>query len=344
MDLNLSDDQEALKESFAGFFADVAEPGVVRAAEPLGFDDKLWEQLVRTGAHAMGLPEDLGGGGAGFLDMAILAREYGRRIAPVPLVESMVAGNLLAAAGAPREMLDAVVGGSMLATVALAPAAGGVARLVPAGAVAEIAVVLDGDELVALQRPAGARPHADSPENLGSSPLADWPVSGPGTERRFLADGARARALHRQARTEWQLVMAAALDGLRAEALRIGVDYVKSRVAFGVPIGWFQAVQHRLADVATAGEGAELLTYEAAWARDQRRGDADQLATMAFLYESSVAQLTTRESLQFHGGYGYTLEYDIQLYFRRAKAWPLSLGDPSLVHRRLAVEMFTPES
>lgn len=344
MDLNLSDDQEALKESFAGFFADLAGPGVVRAAEPLGFDEKLWAQLVRTGAHAMALPEDLGGGGAGFLDLALVAREFGRRIAPVPLVESTVAGNLLAAAGAPRELLDAVVSGSVLATVALAPAEAGLARLVPAGAVAEVAVVLDGDELVALQRPAGPRPHTESPENLGSSPLADWRVSGSGVERQRLARGAAAHGLHRQSRTEWQLIMAAALDGLRTEALRIGVEYVKSRVAFGVPIGWFQAVQHRLADVATSGEGAQLLTYEAAWARDEQRVNADQLATMAFLYQSSVAQLTTRESLQFHGGYGYTLEYDIQLYFRRAKAWPLSLGDPSLAYRRLAVEMFAPET
>ncbi|MBO0728608.1 MAG: hypothetical protein J2P57_05075, partial [Acidimicrobiaceae bacterium] len=153
--------------------------------------------------------------------------------------------------------------------------------------------------------------------------------------------GVRAEALHRQARAEWQLFMAAALDGLRSAALDIGVEYVKSRWAFGVPIGWFQAIQHRLADVATAGEGAQLLLYESAWARDHNRAEADRLATMAFLYQSSVAHLTTRESLQFHGGYGYTLEYDIQLYFRRARAWPLALGDPSLAYRHLAVDLFS---
>jgi alkylation response protein AidB-like acyl-CoA dehydrogenase len=89
-----------------------------------------------------------------------------------------------------------------------------------------------------------------------------------------------------------------------------------------VPIGWFQAIQHRLADVTVAGDGAHLLVYEAAWARDTDQMNALELASMAFLFETELAFHTCRESLQFHGGYGYTLEYDIQLYFRRAKGWP----------------------
>jgi alkylation response protein AidB-like acyl-CoA dehydrogenase len=344
MDLTFDDDQQALRDSFAGFFANLSGTGVVRAAEPLGFDDKLWDQLVGTGAPTMAVPEASGGGGARVTDVVIVAQEFGRRLAPVPLVESVVAADVLFAAAAPPELLAGLVDGSLLATVALAPAREGVARLVPAGAVADVAVVLDGDELVALRRPRGPRPHSTPPENLGSSPIANWPLDDPSIERHVLADGPHAAQLHRGAVVEWQLFTAAALDGLRSEALDIGVEYVKSRVAFGVPIGAFQAIQHRLADVVTAGEGAQLLLYEAAWARDEGRPEADRLATMAFLYEASVAQLTTRESLQFHGGYGYTLEYDIQLYFRRARAWPLALGDPSLAYRSLATDLFASES
>jgi alkylation response protein AidB-like acyl-CoA dehydrogenase len=134
--------------------------------------------------------------------------------------------------------------------------------------------------------------------------------------------------------------MAAALEGIRGQALRIGVDYVKERTAFGVPIGTFQAIQHRLADLAVAGDGARLLVFESAWARDTGHPYVSELISMAFLFETELAFKTCRESLQFHGGYGYTLEYDIQLYFRRAKTWPLALGDPRREYQRLAQRLF----
>ena len=341
MDLELSEDQKVLQEAFASFFTKASGPETVRAAEPLGFDDDLWQQLVQTGAPTMAVPEDQGGGGAGFLDLVIVAQEFGKRLAPVPFVESAVAANVLARTGAGVELLGGVVEGTTLPTVALQPLVGGLARLVPAGAVAELVVALDGADLVALRRPGGTRPHVPAPANFGASPVADWRVDGEGVERIVLASGADAARLHEQARTEWKLLMAGALDGLRSAALDIGVDYVKQRWAFGVPIGWFQAIQHRLADVATAGDGGRLLLYEAAWARDEGLPEADHLAAMAFLFHADLALRTARESLQFHGGYGYTLEYDIQLYFRRAKAWPLSLGDPGLEYQRLADDLFT---
>lgn len=343
MDLGFTEEQEALRQAFAALFANVAGIETVRSAEPLGFDEKVWDQLVRTGVPTMAVPEDRGGGGAGFLDLVVVVQEFGRRLAPAPLVEAVVAANLLAATTAGAALLRSIVETDRLATFAIHPVASGPARLVPAGSVAEILIVLQGDELAAFRRPEGLRPHTPVPPNLGSSPVGDWPLDTPDLERTVLASGAEARGLHARARAEWQLLTAAALDGLRAAALDIGVDYVKSRWAFGVPIGWFQAVQHRLADVTTAGDGAQLLVYEAAWARDAGRPDADRLAAMAFLYEAEVAQLTTRESLQFHGGYGYTLEYDIQLYFQRAKAWPLAAGDPASIYCELARDLFAVE-
>jgi alkylation response protein AidB-like acyl-CoA dehydrogenase len=151
-----------------------------------------------------------------------------------------------------------------------------------------------------------------------------------------VATGERAREIYAAALSEWRLLTAAALTGLSQAALEIGVDYVRQRHAFGVPLGWFQSIQHRLAEVATATDGAELLTWEAAWAREADPDRAPALATMAFLHAAQTAFDVCRASLQYHGGYGYTLEYDIQLFFRRAKAWPLAAGSANRLLAELA--------
>ena len=339
MDLSLSEDQLTLRAAFAEFFDKEATLERVRAAEPLGFDPDLWAKLAGTGAVAMGLPEDAGGGGATNLDLALVAEQYGRRIAPVPFIEAAAAGHVLAQAGA-AGLMDSVADGSTLATIALSPARDGRLRLVPAGAVAEVVVALDGDQLIALRREPGSRPHVEPSPNFGSSPLADWSLAD--GERIELATGTQAVELYQDGVSLWQLLMGAALGGLRASALELGVSYVKARKAFGVIIGSFQAIQHRLADLVVAGDGAQLLMYEAAWARDTGQPEAATLAAMAFLFAADTAFRTTRECLQFHGGYGFTLEYDIQLYFRRAKAWPLALGDPKREYQRLA-DLLYPE-
>jgi alkylation response protein AidB-like acyl-CoA dehydrogenase len=111
-----------------------------------------------------------------------------------------------------------------------------------------------------------------------------------------------------------------------------------------VLVATFQTIQHRLADNATALEGARLLAYEAAWAQDvDLPAAAGPLATMSFLFAAETAFRTASESLHFHGGYGYALEYDIQLYFRRAKAWPLLGGDPRAAYADLAHRLFDAE-
>jgi alkylation response protein AidB-like acyl-CoA dehydrogenase len=213
-----------------------------------------------------------------------------------------------------------------------------VATLAPAGAVADALVAMDGDELVAFRSEVSPRSPLPVPPNLGTSPLAD---RGAGVdEGDVLASGPGAVALYELARQEWQVLMAGALVGLAQTALEMGSEYVQQRRAFGVLIAWFQTVQHRLADAVTDLDGARLLTYEAAWSADQGLDNAPALAAMAFLFASQVAFRIAAESLHFHGGYGYTLEYDIQLYFRRAKAWPLAYGDPRDGYQELAAHLF----
>ncbi|MFN8025994.1 MAG: acyl-CoA dehydrogenase family protein [Acidimicrobiia bacterium] len=135
--------------------------------------------------------------------------------------------------------------------------------------------------------------------------------------------------------------------GCASRALEIAVEYVKDRHQFGRPVGGFQALQHGLADVVGPVEGARLIALKAAWAVDEGRdgmldathNDVDDpaaLAGIAFAFAAETAALTTKKALQYHGSYGVSLEYDIQLYFRRARGWPLVLGDPADQHRELA--------
>ncbi len=344
MNLSYSDEQRDLREHLASFFLKESPPERVRAAEPSGFDADLWGQVASMGLQSMAVSEALGGGSASLLDLTLTAEEFGRRIAPVPLIESAITTSLLGrlvesgATGSANELLAEAVAGDLLPTMALQPLRAGVAKLVPAGAVADVVLALDGDELVAFRSSVSPRRPLEVPANIGSAPLAD---RGAGIDERIvLASGALALVAYEQARQNWQVLMAGALVGLAQTSLEMGAAYAQQRRAFGVLIAWFQTVQHRLADAVTDIEGARLLVYEAAWAGDEELSNAQALAGMAFLFASRVGFRVAAESLHLHGGYGYTLEYDIQLYFRRAKAWPLAYGDPADGYEELAAQMF----
>ena len=267
----LTDDQGALRDAFGAFFAKEATPARVRAAEPLGFDADLWRDLARLGVPDLAL-----GGQTSLADLAVLAEEFGRHLAPIPLVEALVAARLLErVGGCPAD----VAAGETIATFAPRAAEAGVARLVPAGAVAGLVVALDGsaaeDALVALRvHDPGS---VTSPRTLGATALADRPLDDhlggrDGTERAVLATGAAARDAFAVALDEWRVLTAAALVGLAQGALDLGVEYVKARHQFGVPIGSFQSIQHKLADLAAALGGARLLARRAA--ADDRRSSS----------------------------------------------------------------------
>jgi alkylation response protein AidB-like acyl-CoA dehydrogenase len=141
--------------------------------------------------------------------------------------------------------------------------------------------------------------------------------------------------------------------GISVAALQLGRDYAMSRYQFGVPIGSFQAVQHGLADLPALIDGARLLNHKAAWSGDRATpgicdvDDADItdfecLAGMAFVFSADTATRSTDRSLHFHGGYGFSEEYDIQLYYRRARGWALVFDDPSRECLRLADGLFGP--
>ena len=338
MDLDLTPEQEQVVEALRDFLAARCTSDVVRASEPAGFDPQLWAGLSNLVGPATGVREELGGGGATLLDLELICEQVGQFLAPVPFIEGAVAARVLADAGdRGREGLAALTTDpATVGTVALRPAVQGVAKLVPAGAVASLLVAMDDDGLVLVR----GRPEGRSRRNLGCSPLADRAVRGPA--RSVLLTGAAARPAFERAVDEWRVLMSGALVGIAAAALGLGVEYAKNRHQFGVPIGSFQSIARDLADVATAVDGARLLAREAAWARSEDEPEFSPLAAMAFLFATRAARRASNVGLHVHGGYGFTLEYDIQLYYRRAQAWPLALGDPRRGVATLADALFGP--
>jgi alkylation response protein AidB-like acyl-CoA dehydrogenase len=331
MDLRRSAEQDQLVDAFTALYAKLAAPERVRAVEPLGFDPQLWDRLLETGAVAMAVAEENGGSGATLLDLALVAEQHGRYVAPAPVVEAQVAARALARLDAPEAtaVLSAAIAGDRIATMALRPAVAGRASLVPAAAIADDALVLAGDELLLVPLDG----HRTPVENLGSAPLADIELS-PGASP--VATGSQAHEVHERAIDEWLTLTAAAVVGIGARALELGVEYAKDRTAWGVPIGSFQGISHRLADSATALDGARLLAYEAAWAATGLPARFGELAAMAFAFAYESARDATHRSLHFHGGYGFMMESDVQLFYRRARAWANVFADPARVYDRVA--------
>ena len=339
MDLALSSEQEQLVDSFDGLLAKSASPERVRSAEPTGFDAELWATLGEVGATAMAVDEASGGWGASLVDLALVAELTGRHVAPAPIIESQVAARLLAVSGssAAADLLPGVLDGSTLLTLALHPASGQSVPLVPAGAVADHVIVLSGDRLVVLATSGQTVRHV---ANLGAQPLADLTLTDDAIE---IAQGDIAAQLYETAIDEWLALTSSALVGIGARAQDMATAYAIERHAWGVPIGTFQAVSHPLADSATALDGARLLARKAAWAADSGNARSAELAAMAFAFGSETARDVTYRSLHIHGGYGFMLEQDVQLYYRRARGWARIWGDPQAAYRRAAAHRYGQE-
>jgi alkylation response protein AidB-like acyl-CoA dehydrogenase len=334
MDYTLSSVDADLQGSYRRFFEDRCGISQVRSSELSGFDAAMWRELQAMGTLAMMFePADER---VNLLQTTLIAEEAGRALAPVPLIEATVAARVLAEAvgDLPEGFVPRVVAGEHIPTITLRAQDADWSALVPSGAIAGSMIGLNRGRLT-LSTIDERRP---PPRNLGCLPMADCH----GVDHIVLAAGEEARRAYTRAVADWKTLTSAALLGLAEAALRIVLEYVKIRRAFGVLIGSFQSVQHRLADARVALDGLRFLTYKAAWAADHGRADAVKLANMAFLFAAQTSQQTAAEALHFHGGIGYTREHDIQLYFRRAKAWALALGDPERVAQELADELYGP--
>lgn len=335
MDLRLSDEQRALRETFAALFRKESTPQRVRIAEATGLDQALWRRYTEVEPLGIGIPSEHGGADGGLLELALIAEEAGRRLASIPIAETAATARLLGRLGE-KELLGPVLTGSNI--VSLATHSGPVGnQLLVDGAIADAVLAFDGKSLLYVTRPDG-QPRV-ARRNLGGLPLARWDVH---ANSRSLVDGEPARAEFARALDDVRVLRAAALIGLAEEAVQIGSEYAKVRMAFGQPIGMYQAVAHPFADILSALDGAQLLVRKACWALDSEQDDGPALASMAFVFAAETAYQASSHSLHVHGGYGFTDEYDIQLYYRRAKAWAVAFADPRRELLVLADRRFGP--
>ncbi len=328
MKLALSESQTMLQDTVNRLFADEATPQRIRDAEAIGLDQALWDQLVALGIVAMRAapPQD---GGMTLMDAALVAESAGRHVAPVPLVEAIVATALLHRAAAPPPLLDAVESGA-IATLALRPVATGERQPVLGGSVARIIVALDGDDLVAI-----TGINVDRAPNIAAAAVADIDLSAQGT-RQILARGAEAKSLFQAACEEWKVLTAALLAGLGRRALEMAAEYSVERVAYGSPIGSYQGIAHPMANAATNMDGAKLLTWRAIASIATDAPEAGARAAMAYWWAAHSIDQAVQHAVRTFGGYGLSLEYDVQLYFRRAKLLSLIAGDPNAELEKIA--------
>lgn len=363
LDLDFTDEQDMLREMVRGLCAQHVDHDAVRALEDdaVGYSPEMWSQLAELGMVGLLLPEEHGGGGSSLLDGVVLHEELGRALAPTPLLESsvMCAGAILRAGtdAQRKEWLPRVAAGeAVLVPAWLEPDNGfgprgvqmraevegdaailsGTKVLVRFAAVAERLVVLartgdeDSDVDLFLVDPSTPGVTIDQRYSIASDAQYRVDLDGvrvPLSDR--VGEAGSGWGTWSDAMVEAMVLAAAAANGGADHALAITVQYAKDREQFDKPLGAFQAIAHYLADARTAVDGAKLLTYEAAWAHgaDAPGQSPEQLAAMAKLFSCDTYRDTTAMAQQVFGGVGFTLEYEIQLYFRRAKALQLSFND-----------------
>jgi alkylation response protein AidB-like acyl-CoA dehydrogenase len=348
-----SDDEiDWLRNSVRDFLADALPSATVRAAvDAGGFDSAAWDTLSASlGLTGIGIPEPFGGAGYSFGELGVVLEEFGAALAPVPLLTTAVAAAAILAGDRdePKQaLLPGLAGGRTIATVILDGTltatsgdggwtVGGAAGHVPDAAHAALFVVAagvdGGPQMVLLAVDATAPGVAvrrldalDGTRPLAAVELADVPAVLLGSGQDLL-DRARCTLLG---------AVACEQAGAAARCLEMIVGYAKTRVQFGVPIGSFQAVKHRCADMLVELEAARSVAYQA---RDLlAQGVTDMAAASAAASWCAETYVhIAQETIQLHGGIGFTWEHDAHLHLRRARADQLLYGTPREHRRTLA--------
>jgi alkylation response protein AidB-like acyl-CoA dehydrogenase len=376
MDFGFNADQEMLRATARKFFENECTSDFVRArmAEDGGFTEEFWTKLAEQGWLGLVYPEAYGGAGLGFVDLTVLMEEMGRAVMPGPFFSTVLLGGLtLLEAGSDaqkKEWLTKIAEGQARVTLAwtepsarwdaagvttTAKATGsgftlsGTKLFVPDAHVAHALVVVartaesqnpeDGISLFLVPTDATGvsvtlLPTMDQTRKLCEVKLDDVPV--PAAAMLGTRGGGWAPLTRVVQRAT--VALCAEMCGGAQKVLDMTTEYAKIRIAFGKPIGSYQGVKHKAADMLVDVENAKSLTYYAAWAVDENVPEAALAASMAKAYTSDAFRKVAGAGIQLHGGIGFTWEHDLHLYFKRAKASEFTFGD-STYHREKVAQL-----
>lgn len=370
LSLALTDDEQLLRDTARAFAAErtpVAELRRLRdCGDELGFSRPLWEEMAGLGWAGLPFPEAVGGSDAGCFALGLVAEELGRTLAATPLLSTLLAGTCLAGAASPaaEKLFAELVEGRTLVALAFEEAPGR-SPLEPA-VVAEPhreggsdAFRLEGRKQFVIG--GGAADHVVVPARCGTGVgLFLLDSTTPGLRRSttrlvdshvyatvefdgvevggeaLLAGPERGAAVLSEAFDRGTAVLAAEMVGIMTAAFEITVEHLKVRRQFGVPIGSFQALQHRAARMYIAVETARSVVADALRRLDAGADDAPLAVSAAKATANEALRLVTSEAVQLHGGMGITDEADVGLYLKRARVAELTFGDTAYHHRRFA--------
>ena len=372
MDLDFSEEQNMLRDMVRGLVSEYAPIEVVREMEddPSGCPAELWKQLGELGLLGILIPEEHGGAGQSLLEAALLYEELGRGLAPSPhFVSAVLAARTLQRAGSAEqqaEWLPKIANGDAMLSVAWMEPRGGFGTKgvqleakrdgdawVLTGTKQHVAFASTAQRLLTLARTGAGEMEIElflvDPAAAGVTLTQQRSIAAD-TQYKVEFTGVRVADAERlgAAASGWRafddtmlegvVLLAAQAMGGAERALEITVQYAKDRKQFDKPLGAFQAISHYLADAATAIEGGKTLVYEAAWAHANGHS-IERLAPMSKLFACKTYRDMTAMAQQVWGGVGFTIEYDIQLFFRRAKQLQITRWDERALEARVAASV-----
>jgi alkylation response protein AidB-like acyl-CoA dehydrogenase len=326
LNFDFTDDQQAIKRTAKDFLASRYKAEKVRElAESGTYDDALWSEIAELGWPGIFIPEEYGGQGLGVVELVIVMEELGYALAPSPFFSNAAAGLAILHGGSEEQKqrwLPGIASGEQRGTVAVV--ANGEAPLVPDADSASVIVLIDGDTAT-LVEPGDAeieeRAVIDSTRRFASVRAEGGDPLGSD----FAAGIDRA-----------ETALSAELVGIAQRAMEMSVEYAKDRKQFDRPIGSYQAVSHRCAEMLLYVESARSAAYYAGWASDFEPESAAIAASVAKSYAADAGWKVTASALQVHGGIGFTWEHDLHFFLKRARTDGHILGSASKHRERVA--------
>ena len=326
MNFDFTDDQQAIKRTAKDFLASRYKAEKVRElAESGTYDDGLWGEISELGWPGIYIPEEYGGQGLGVVELVIVMEELGYALAPSPFFSNAAAGLAILHGGSEdqkQRWLPGIASGEQRGTVAVV--SGGEAPLVPDADSASVIVLIDGDTAALVE--AGdaeieERAVIDSTRRFSSVRAEGGDTLGGD----FSAGIDRAEA-----------ALSAELVGVGQRVMEMAVEYAKDRKQFDRPIGSYQAVSHRCAEMLLWVESARSAAYYAGWASDFEPESAAIAASVAKAYAADAGWKVTASALQVHGGIGFTWEHDLHFFLKRARTDGHLFGSASRHRERVA--------